>query len=689
MKGNLLVFQKLFLNGIVDMKTLLSWLNDYIQTGLKAEEIAEILSSLGFPCESIDYLENDAVIDVEITSNRGDCLSYIGIARELAAFTGKELKIPAIELEEAEKDVAEFADVDILEADLCGRYTARIIRDVKVGPSPDWLKHRIEAVGMRSVNNVVDATNYALLESGQPPHAFDCDKINEGKILVRKAVPGERIVSIDGTKCELDTQMLIIADPKGPVAVAGVMGGLETEVNDSTKAILLEDAHFDPVSVRNTSRKLSLPSEAAFRFERNIDIENVDWASKRTAQLITKAAGGKVLKGVVDAYPKKPAPKEVTMRFSRLNKLLGISIPNEQVRTIFTRLGFNPRIDNDQVLCSVPSFRNDIYREADLIEEAARFYGYDEIPTEQKIQIEVIPPDPYWKLIQSVNRYLNSCGFYECISVTFNDDDTARLFIASDTKKHLAVKEAAVKGTNLLRQTLLGSLFGLLKTNLNAGNTPCHLFEIANTFEASSASAQLPNEKTRLALVSDGDLRQLRGIVEGLITTLNPDAEIVLRSKELFWAETGAEIIADNLTFGTLGLVNKMVSDKLDFKDTQPVGAELDFELLVQLKSTEIQVKPIPRFPAIERDLSIILDESINWDDIVKTINASTSEQLKSVTYVETYRGKNIPSGKKSITLSLHFRDEETTLIHETVDNFEKAIVKNLEKTLGAELRTL
>jgi phenylalanyl-tRNA synthetase beta chain len=215
------------------------------------------------------------------------------------------------------------------------------------------------------------------------------------------------------------------------------------------------------------------------------------------------------------------------------------------------------------------------------------------------------------------------------------------------------------------------------------------LFEIANTFEASSASAQLPNEKTRLALVSDGDLRQLRGIVEGLITTLNPDAEIVLRSKELFWAETGAEIIADNLTFGTLGLVNKMVSDKLDFKDTQPVGAELDFELLVQLKSTEIQVKPIPRFPAIERDLSIILDESINWDDIVKTINASTSEQLKSVTYVETYRGKNIPSGKKSITLSLHFRDEETTLIHETVDNFEKAIVKNLEKNLGAELRTL
>ncbi|MHC4843899.1 MAG: phenylalanine--tRNA ligase subunit beta, partial [Planctomycetota bacterium] len=410
------------------MKILLSWLNDYIQTGLKAEKIAEILSSLGFPCEGIDYLENDAVIDVEITSNRGDCLSYIGIARELAAFTGKELKMPIIELEETEKDVAEFADVDILEADLCGRYTARIIRDVKVGPSPDWLKYRIEAVGMRSVNNVVDATNYAMLESGQPPHAFDYDKINEGKIVVRKAVPGERIISIDGTKCELDTQMLIIADPKGPVAVAGVMGGLETEVSDTTKTILLEDAHFDPVSVRNTSRKLSLPSESSFRFERMIDIEKVDWASKRTAQLITKVAGGQVLKGVVDVYPKKQKPKETTMRLSRLNKLLGISVPDEEVMTILARLNFNPRLDNDQVLCSVPSFRNDIYREADLIEEVARIYGYNKIPTERKIQIEVVPPDPYWKLIQSVNRYLNSCGFYECISVTFNDDDTARLF---------------------------------------------------------------------------------------------------------------------------------------------------------------------------------------------------------------------------------------------------------------------
>jgi phenylalanyl-tRNA synthetase beta chain len=677
------------LNGFVDMKILLSWLNDYIETGLKAEQIAEILSNLGFPCEGIDYLENDAVIDVEVTSNRGDCLGYIGIARELSAFTDKELKMPVIELDETEKDVTELADVDILEPDLCGRYTARVIQDVKVGPSPKWLKQRVEALGMRSVNNVVDATNYAMLETGQPPHAFDYDKIRDGKIFVRKAVPGERIVSIDGTKCELDTQMLIIADPKGPVAVAGVMGGLETEVSDSTKSILLEDAHFDPVSVRNTSRKLALPSEAAFRFERMVDIENVDRASKRTTQLITQVAGGKVLKGVVDAYPKKTQPREITLRLSRLNKLLGIEVHSEKAENILSSLSFKPQLKEDQLLCSVPSWRNDIYREVDLIEEVARVYGYDKIPTEKRIQIEVVPAEPYWKLIQSVSKYLCGSGFYECVSITFVDEEIAQLFIPSDTGKHLAVKDAAVKGKNLLRQTLLGSLLGLLKTNLNAGNSPCCLFEIANTYEPSKSNADLPDEKTRLALASDRDLRDLRGVIEGLLNSLNPDAEIIFKPSELPWAEVSADILVDSRPIGKIGILNRAVCDNLDFKDTQPVGAELDFDSLAQLKSDEIQVKPIPRFPAIERDLSVIIEESICWDDIINTVKSCASDKLKDISYVDTYHGKGIPSGKKSVTLSLQFRDDDGTLTHETVDDFEKAIVKNLGKSIGAELRKI
>ncbi|MHC4266020.1 MAG: phenylalanine--tRNA ligase subunit beta [Planctomycetota bacterium] len=671
------------------MKILLSWLNDYIETGLKAEQIAEILSNLGFPCEGIVSLENDALLDIEVTSNRGDCLSYIGIARELSAFTGKELKMPVIEIEETEKDVAELADVDILEPDLCSRYTARVIQDIKVGPSPQWLKDRIEAVGMRSVNNVVDATNYAMLETGQPPHAFDYHKIREGKIFVRKAVPGERIVSIDGSKCELDTQMLIIADPRGPVAVAGVMGGLETEVSDTTKTILLEDAHFDPVSVRNTSRKLSLPSEAAFRFERMIDIEKVDWASKRTAQLITQAAGGKVLKGVVDAYPKKLQPRKVTLRLSRLNKLLGIEVSSERAETILSSLDFKPQLKDDLLLCSAPSWRNDIYREADLIEEVARVYGYDNIPTEKRIQIEVVPAEPYWKLIQSVSTYLCGSGFYECVSITFVDEEIAQLFVPSDTARHLAVKDAAVKGKNLLRRTLLGSLFGLLKTNLNAGNSPCCLFEIANTYEHANSNAPLPDEKTRLTLVSDSDLRGLRGVIEGLINTLDPDAEVIFQPSKLPWAEVSADIVVDRKLIGTMGIVNEDIRGKLDFKDTQPIGAELDFDSLAQLQSDEIQVKPIPRFPAIERDLSVIIEESVCWDDIINAVKSCASDKLKDISYIDTYYGKGIPSGKKSVTLSLQFRDEDGTLTHETVDDFEKAIVKNLGKSIDAELRTI
>ncbi|UCG48612.1 MAG: hypothetical protein JSU94_02325, partial [Phycisphaerales bacterium] len=264
------------------MKVSLDWLSDYVKVGLAPEQIAEILSELGFPCEGIERFGDDTVIDVEVTSNRGDCLSHIGIARELAAVTGAELKLPVVELDESEREAGELAAVEIVEPDLCGRYTARIIEGVKVGPAPDRAARRLEAVGMRSVSNVVDATNYAMLETGQPPHAFDYAKISEGRIIVRKAAAGERIVSIDGTQCDLNPEMLVIADPRGPVAVAGVMGGLHTEVGEGTTAVLLEDAWFDPVSVRSTSRGLALPSEASFRFERIVDIEMIDWASKRT-----------------------------------------------------------------------------------------------------------------------------------------------------------------------------------------------------------------------------------------------------------------------------------------------------------------------------------------------------------------------------------------------------------------------
>lgn len=672
------------------MKISLNWLKDYIEIDDSAERVSEILSDVGFPCEGIEHLDDDAVIDIEVTSNRGDCLGYIGVARELAAATGKQINIPTVELDESEKDVADFSSVGIREPELCGRYTARIIEGVKVAPSPDWLRKRLEAIGLRSVNNVVDATNYAMMETGQPPHAFDYEKIDQGMIIVRKAAAGERLMSIDGTQCELDPGMLIIADGKGPVAIAGVMGGLETEVSDTTTTVLLEDASFDPVSVRTTSRKLVLPSEASYRFERIVDIEQIDWASKRTAQLITKAAGGRVAKGVVNIYPGKPEKKEVTLRLSRLAKLLGIEIPGDRVVEILTALKFSPSMEGDIITCTVPSWRSDIYREVDLIEEVARVYGYGAVPTERKIKIDVVPIDPRQRLAQSIGTYLNGCGYYETISVSFVDQSTAQLFVETDDQGHLAVKDESRKSANLLRRTLIGSLLSVLKTNLNAKNMPCRIYELADVFApAQERDDGLPNERAKLSLVCDGDFRALRGTIEGLVRSLDKEATISFDPFDFAWAQVGASIRVNGEAVGTARIVSKAIREKYDFKDVSPCAAELDFERLMALSGKVVTVKSIPKYPSIQRDLSLIVDEGVRWADIEKAVQCEAPSELENIEYVGIYRGKGIAGDKKSVTLSLRFRDEDGTLTHESVDGFESDIVRRLTDTVSAEIRTV
>ena len=674
------------------MKISINWLNDYVRTELPAQKIADILSDLGLPYEGIEYLKDDAVIDFEITSNRGDCLSHIGIARELAAATGKELKLPAVEIEPRatsdESRATELVSVEINEPKLCHRYTARVITGVKIGPSPDWIIKRLEAVGMRSVNNVVDATNYAMMETGQPPHAFDYDKITQKKIIVRKAIAGEQLISIDGSKCELASDMLVIADAKRAVAIAGIMGGMDTEVGEKTSTILLEEAYFDPVSIRTTSRKLSLPSEAAFRFERIVDVEKIDWASKRTAQLIVQLAGGKIAGGLVDCYPVKPSKKQVTIRLARLNHLLGIKVPHDHAVKILSALSFQPRQNNDSLVCTVPSWRSDVYREADLIEEVARVYGYDKVPAERKIEIEVVPVDARQKLVQSIGAYLNGCGFYETINVTFIDNSTAALFAKDAGRGNLAVRDVAGKGDNILRSTLIGSLLGVLKTNLNVKNTPCRIFEISDTFVPSGKDTVLPIEKTRLSLVCDGDLRDLRGVIEGLLKNINKTVHVVFTPADLLWANLGAQIAVNGRIIGTAGIVSQVVKDKFDFKTLSPCAAELELDELLALHSGPVKIRPIPRFPAIERDLSLVVDEQIAWADIIAAVNKKTCGELEDVRFVGIYRGKGIAAGKKSLTLSLRFRDEDGTLTHDIVDGFEKAIVNSLADSIGAELRT-
>ncbi len=670
------------------MKISLEWLSDYIDFDLSAQQVADMLSDLGFPCEGIEQKGDDMVIDAEITSNRGDCLGYIGIAREISAVTGKDIKMPQIRLDESEKAAQDIAQIQIDNPDLCGRYTGMIITDVKVGPSPDWLVKRLEAVGMRSVNNVVDATNYAMMETGQPPHAFDYKKITDHKIIVRRARKGEKLTSIDGTQCELDDQMLIIADSKGPIAIAGVMGGLDTEVSDTTTSILLEDAYFNPVTVRTTSRKLNLPSDAAFRFERSIDIENIHRAAKRTAQLITQLAGGKVAKGIIDIYPAKSKKLGVTLRLKRLKKLLGIEIPEETTMTILNDLGFNPYREDGELICTVPSWRRaDVSREADLIEEVARVHGYDNIPTQKKIAIEVTPVDTREKLTAQIGHYLNSCGYYETVTVSFTDSATAELF-STDAQKLLSVKDVTRKSQNLLRDNLLGSLMGVIKTNLNARNTPCRIFEFADTYAPAETKDKLPDERDKLALASDGDFRQLKGAVEGLMQNLNSEAKINFEPAQLRWAQAGAEIFVNGKYIGWAGVVSEKVRGHFDFKEALPVAAQLDLQTLSEIRKEDVEVKPLPRFPAIDRDLSIIVDEQVSWAQIGEAIKETAPAILQDINFIEIYRGKGIEKGKKSVTLSLRFRDEDGTLTHETVDSYEAGIIKNLNEKTAAQLRT-
>ena len=668
------------------MKISLEWLGEYLTGSADANAAAEALTHGGLPVEVIEKFGDDTVIDVEVTSNRSDCLSYIGVARELGALLNRTTQVPAVSVKEAGQACPAATKVQIDALDLCPHYTARVIKGVKIGPSPAWMQRRLEAMGLRPINNIVDVTNYVMFEMGQPLHAFDYDALGENRIVVRRAKAGEVIVSIDGHERKLGPDMLVIADARRPVALAGVMGGKDTEVSEKTVNVLLESARFDPLSIRKTARALAMKSDSSYRFERKIDPTLPLRASLRAAQLILETAGGELLAGVVEAGGEGYAPKRLTVRLARMKALLGIELPVEEVMEAYRRLGFAPVLKGDVIECTVPSARLDINIEPDLIEEAIRVIGYGRVPVREEISIRVTPPEPDAKAIELMRRTLIGAGYFESITFTWTSDNLVEPFRPAEAASLLRADVRIRKADAHLRPSILPGLLESVFRNQSVGNGQVKLFEMGSTFWYDAAGN--PVEKRRLALVGSEDEHEVRGTVETLLGKLDRTRPVTIAPKDSAGLEKGAagEILWGGKSVGRIGQIAKSVCDTLSLR-TRPFAAELELTRLVEECQHVPQLVHLPKFPAVQRDVSLIVGENVRYEQIEKLVLEQKLTDLEASEYVTTYRGKPLEKGQKSVTITLVFRSATTTLTAEGVEASVQKVVEAAKAQLGASLR--
>ena len=665
------------------MLVSLNWLTDYVDIGLSIDDLSRRLTGIGLNVEGVKETDSDVVIDLEVTSNRPDCLGHLGVAREIAAATGAEFRPPVIECPPTSGKAEDFTRVDVEDADLCPRYTARVVRGVRIAPSPAWLVQKLQAVGMRSVNNVVDVTNFVLMEYSQPLHSFDLDKLDEGRIVVRRGKPGETLMSIDETECRLNESMLVITDASRAVAIAGIMGGLGTEVTGETTNLLIESAQFDPLNVRHTSRTLQLMSESNYRFERGVDSVAVDTASLRACQLIVKLAGGELAEGVVDVWAEPWRPPSVSLRPARTEALLGIEVTEDRQVDILRRLGLQPVVASGKIVCTIPSHRPDLSREVDLIEEVARMVGYDSIPVAAAVTHPVAQPARAESMRDQVGRVMSAAGFDEAVTFTFVDAEHAALF---GCPSPVCVDPLTRRANNALRPTLLPSLLAACKTNQDVGNADVSLYELAAAFPPTDGP--LPAETRELAMVTTGDLRDLRGAVDAVIAALAAAAEVTYTPGEAPGMAPGQAITirVDGNIVGAFGRIAPEVQDAFDLE--HPIAAAaMSFSALVYLGGRRKPYQPLPRFPAAQRDLSLIVDEDLTWAQVAETVEDVKQPLRVAVDYVTTYRGKPVEPGRKSVTLTLVYRSDTGTLRSEQVDEQVRQVVAAADKKLKAELR--
>jgi len=665
-----------------------NWLKEYVNLSMTVDELTDRLTLTGLNLEGVENIDDDVAIDLEVTSNRPDCLGHIGVAREISVLWEQELKKPPVDLKESGTKVDQLTSVAVECPDLCPRYTARVIRGVKIGPSPAWLTNRLKSLGIAAINNVVDISNYVMMESGQPLHTFDFAKLTGQKIIVRHSQPGEKFTAINHQEYELAEGTCVIADEQRAVALAGVMGGADTEVSAETTDLLIEAADFDLLTVRNTARRHNLQSDSSYRFERGVDPEGIDWASRRCCQLILELAGGELADGVIDvAQPAEPRPT-IKLRFPELPRILGIEVATEKVQKILAELGCEETHICDHCIKAIPpSWRADLTREIDLIEEIARIHGYEQIPEDSGVKMVASQRTLEDRVYDQVRGVLTTAGFDEAMTLSAVDRKWVDMFRPWSTEDPLVVGMPILRRADCLRQTLVPSLLAARRTNETLSNSIIELFEIANIYLAQPG--QIPAQRRMLAITSGSDFAAVKGVIEALVAKVAPGChlEVSQYDDKFFATGRGAQISLGGHQIGFLGEVSQAGLDQFELRSGTTI-AEFNLDMLVEAAVPIRAALSLSPYPPVGRDLNIVLDESVCWADVERIVRTGGGELLESIAYQETYRDADrLGADKKSILLSIVFRSATETLTNEQADEVRDRIVGALGKELGGELR--
>ncbi|MFW5980110.1 MAG: phenylalanine--tRNA ligase subunit beta [Halanaerobiales bacterium] len=650
-----------------------------------------------------EYGLDDYVYKLDLTPNYARCLGMIGIAREIKAMLAgkKHIKLPDNTIKKSSQNIRDQADVEIKDEKLCPRYTGRLIKNVKIKPSPHWMQMRLKAAGIRPVNNIVDITNYVLLEYNQPLHAFDYDTIKDGQVIVRRAQNGESLTTLDGEQRNLDEDVLLIADKEKPLGLAGVMGGEISEVTKETKNVFLESAYFNPLNIRKTAAKFGLHSEASHRFEREVDIKNLIDASNRAAYLMQEYAEGEVVEGVIDKYPVPRENKKVSVDPARVNKLLGIDIERSRMIEMLAWLEFElEEKQNNKMIFSIPSYRNDVEEEADLMEEIARMFGYNNIPVTRSTRKQQGGRKPGQKLKKQIKEHLNSTGLDEVVTFSLSGKekyDNLQIPENSQLRNWVEIKNPLNKAFAIMRTSLLPGIIEVLSFNAKRNIEKMGIFEIGRVFRA--RDQERPHEKTMLAGGSMGfekdlwqnnaaDFFYLKGVIENLFDGLKiKDLEFQPAKKEYLHPGRTAQLFIDNENIGYLGELSPEIIDKFNLiEGTTIFNLSLE-KILDNTQKENITYNPLPRYPAVNRDLAIVIDEKIAVSKILEKMKDVGGELLENVELFDLYRGQPIPEGKKSLAFKLKFRSREKTLTDSEANDIFNEIIAILESEFAATIR--